>query len=66
MKMCMQRFDNATYTQLQLRAVSYDVGSDKMTSDSQSNAARTTTRRMRMTAQCSQLVPRQRFALESS
>jgi len=37
--MCMQRFDNAKYTRLQfLRVVSHAVGSDKMISDSQSDA----------------------------
>jgi len=35
----IQRFDNAKYTRLQfLRAVSHAVGSDKMISDSQSDA----------------------------
>ena len=38
-KMYMQRFNNAKYTRLQfLRAVSHSVGSDKMLSDSQSDA----------------------------
>jgi len=37
--MCTHRFDNGTYTRLQfLRAVSHVVGSEKMLSDSQSDA----------------------------
>ena len=38
-KMCMERFDNATYTRLHLlRAVSHTVGSDKIIGDNQSDA----------------------------